>query len=470
MELTRYIAELATETRPDALSPEAYAAARKMVLDTLGCALAGRSAPGVAEVVTVCRARGGVPQAQLLVWDHAAPMAEAALANSVMIHALDYDDVHLPGSLHIMSVVFPAALAAAQATAASGRDLLTAVTLGVEAAGRIGRAFCARRRGIPAAGWLPTSVVGAFGAAAAASRLLNLSTDQAVHALGMTYAQAAGNRQALYDASLTKRLQPGFAARTAIQAVELAAANVTGPVQPLEGDVGLFRLYLGAEPPGLAELAAPRPLFEIEYDCVKPFPTCGASHALTQAALDLASEHDLPAERIERAELYWGPRGNELVGRAMELGEHPQVNAQFSAPYCVALALRRGSNSLDRFTDAAIRADRETLDLATRVHVVLDMSPPPEARPCPEGWPAFAAEPHVLRIGLTDGTVLRRERNMLDVMGPAACDWDAAGAKFHACAAFAGLPRPRADAIHAAVATLEDAPSLQPLLSLFACG
>lgn len=107
-------------------------------------------------------------------------------------------------------------------------DGLAAMILGIELAARIGVAEHSRRRG---QGFLPSSLAGSFGAVITAACLLGLSREQIVHALGINYAQISGNRQALLDASLTKRLQPAFAVRSALWAVDLARTGITGPRQ-----------------------------------------------------------------------------------------------------------------------------------------------------------------------------------------------------------------------------------------------
>jgi len=121
MTLTRALAEFALMTKTDSVPESALAASRKLTLDSLACALAGWHAPGVADVVDQMRTWGGAPEASLLIHGGHLPAPNAAFANSVMIHALDYDDVHIPGSLHIMSVVLPAALAAGEMAGATGR-------------------------------------------------------------------------------------------------------------------------------------------------------------------------------------------------------------------------------------------------------------------------------------------------------------------------------------------------------------
>ena len=183
--LTEQILTITDENIP----ASAYEAAKILLLDTMACALAGREAPGVEAVHSQLRAWGGKAEASVLFSNSPKlPMPNAAFTNSVMIHALDFDDIYMPGVLHITSVIVPAMLAAGEAAAATGRRALAAMILGIETAARIGVAERNRRR---SGGFLPTSLVGGFGAVITAASLLGLTQDQTVHALGINYAQAA---------------------------------------------------------------------------------------------------------------------------------------------------------------------------------------------------------------------------------------------------------------------------------------
>ena len=383
MTLTEALSELAIETPglPDATER----AALKMTLDSLACALAGWSAPGMREVVEQMRAWGGAGEAPLLIHGDRLPAPNAAFANSAMIHALDCDDVHPPGTLHIMSVVLPAALAAGEMADATGRDVLAAVAIGVEVAAR--PAIWAKEQPIrgAAGALLPTSMHGGFGAVAAAARLLGLSVEQTVNAMGINYGQAAGNRQALHDCTLTKRIQPGFAARSALWATALAARGITGPERAMEGPGGLFRTYYECETPTVEELMVARPRWEIERDAIKRHPSCGACHPVLHAAERLREREQLAPEQIERVEIF-GHRPDGLVTKPFEIGDDPQVSAQFNVQYCVAYALLRGAHDLGDWTDEGVLADEEVADLARSITFVDTPDDVPEARE----WPDFA--------------------------------------------------------------------------------
>ena len=194
------------------------------MLDVAGVTLAGHNAPGIAPVVEQMRDWGGKPEATVWVFGGKLPATEATFVNSTLTHALDLDDVHLPSMTHITSVIVPSAIAVGEATGASGKETLAAIVIGVEVATRLAVPERRQLKG----GFLPTSVLGGFGAAAAACRLKGCSLDQTVNALGIFYAHASGNRQALFDHTLTKRIQPAIAARAGVFAAYLADAASPG--------------------------------------------------------------------------------------------------------------------------------------------------------------------------------------------------------------------------------------------------
>jgi 2-methylcitrate dehydratase PrpD len=209
-EFAREYAEIAAGLRGETLPPEVTEAVRTNLLDTLACATAGRSAPGVGEVAALAAEWGGAPQA--LIWgsDTRVPAHHAAWVNGMMAHARDYDDTHDVAVLHAGVSVVPAALAAAELNpAATGNDLLAGVAAGLELVCRLG---LATKISIIESGFIYSSLFGYFGAAVAAARVAGLDAASTQNAIGIAYSQAAGTHQVTRDAALMKRMQPGLAA------------------------------------------------------------------------------------------------------------------------------------------------------------------------------------------------------------------------------------------------------------------
>lgn len=353
-----------------AMPPEAIAAVKTNLYDTLACAVAGTSASGVADLTALIKDWGGKTEA--CVWGSRlrVPAHHAAWVNGMMSHARDFDDTHDGATLHAGVSVVPAALAAAEAyPEATGEDLLAGIAVGLELICRLG---VATKVGIIASGYMYTSLFGHFAATAAAARVARLDPAQTLNALGIAYSQAAGNHQVTRDAALTKRIQPGFAAKTGLISVAMSRAGIRGAQKVFEGADGLFRTYLhrAYDADRLREgLGTTFDLVDLSY---KPYPCCRFNHPPIDAALAL---RDAVAEagQIRRIIVGVNRQSLEAVGTPIEMRRNPQtiVQAQFSIPYTVACALTKGTLTLSDFTDEGLK-DKQVLDLAARVDVVLD--------------------------------------------------------------------------------------------------
>lgn len=344
---SRALAEGIASIRYEKLPAATVAAAQRLVLDSLAVALAGRGGDDVEALFALASDWGGNPQAAILGSRLRVPAPDAALVNGTMIQALDFDDTHDVTAGHKASTVLAAALAVCEARGRSGRDLLAAVTAGVEMAVRVGLA-CTDK-----IGWTSTAVYGAFGAAAAAAHALGLDAARTRHAFGIVLSQTAGTTQTALDWPLSKHMQSGFMARAGVLSALLAERGVTGVEGVFEGKFGFYRLYKGgrysAEP-----LHAPwGSSFHIDDLALKPYPSCRATHAPVDAALALAPR--LEGEMIESIRIVVPPVAHQLAGKRFSEGDNPIISAQFSIEYTVATALLHRSLSLRHFRLAAIR-------------------------------------------------------------------------------------------------------------------
>ncbi|OHD52006.1 MAG: hypothetical protein A2096_13630, partial [Spirochaetes bacterium GWF1_41_5] len=364
---TRILAELVLNTKTGGIPEKACEAAKKMIIDSIGCAIAGYKAEGIPEVLEQLMDWGGKEESTVLIYGKKLPAPLAAFANSAMTHAFDFDHSHQPSGLgHILPSVLPVCLAAAEITGCSGKDFLAAVILGFEVTARLGLAFkkAEAKGGYFSMGFLPAGIIGGFGATASVCRILGMDIEQTIHALGINYAQAAGNRQALFDKTLTKRLQPAFTARSSLWAAMLAKRGITGPVHALEGSAGLFSIYKNAEPCLAQELTEKRDFYEIERDTVKSHPCCCFAHA--HLACELGKKRNFKAEDIDLIQVHM-ESGHSLTGGKFFIGDNPQTNAQFSSAYAVALGVLRGRMGLKEIDSDQVRADTEVAELAGRV-------------------------------------------------------------------------------------------------------
>jgi 2-methylcitrate dehydratase PrpD len=429
MTISEALSTLAIETKTDDIPDAAYRAAKTAVLDALGCAFAGHDAPGVPEVVELTHHWGGRPEAT--VWFHGGkvPGPAAAFANSVQVHALDLDDVHVPSITHITSVIVPTALAMGELNEASGKETLAAVILGIEVAGRLGRACRARTAH---EGFLPTSTVGGFGATAAACRLQGCSAQQTTHAMGIWYAHCSGNRQALYDRTLTKRIQPAIAARAGVFASYLAGKDFTGPRRIVGNQsASLTKIYgfrRDAPPPTMDEVMGSRDEYEIELLTFKRYACCGASHMAVESALSLANEHDLKPADIDTISIFGVGVNAGMTGVPWRDSKTPHVLAQFCAPYEVASVIKNRRFGPAEITDQRIAQDREVDALARRTKLChwTDWGGPRPAQ-------------QAVRILLKDGRKLEAWRERDQVLHPDANSYDQLVEKFKYNATFSAL-------------------------------
>ena len=365
------LARFACDLTLDLLPANVIEAAKANVFDTLACAIAGSTAPGVAEAVQLAGEWGGASQATLLAFGGKLPAHHAAWVNGTMAHARDYDDTHDAAVLHAGVSVIPAALAAAELRGGvAGGDFIAAVAAGLETICRLG---VATQIGIIESGFIYTPLFGHFAATVAAGRVLGLDYAQMVNAIGIVYSQVAGNHQVTRDGALTKRMQPGFAAKAALVSVQLARKNVRGAQHTFEGVDGFLRVYLRDRCDREALRAQLGERFEFTNLSYKPYPCCRFNHTAIEAALELQASGSIDPQRIRSVRVGMTRQSYEAVCTPVAVRKSPQtiVHAQFSIPYTVATALIDGCVELRHFTAEAIRR-ADILNLAQRVDGFVD--------------------------------------------------------------------------------------------------
>lgn len=299
------------------------------------------------------------------------PYQDAALLNGAFAHTLDFDDTNLFGALHPGAPVIPAALAAAEQTAASGRAFLEALAAGYEVACRVGAALgqTAYDRGFHI-----TPVAGIFGAVAAGAKLLGLRAAEIASAFGIALSQAAGSMQYLENGAWTKRLHPGFAAHDALVSLALARAGVVGAARAIDGRYGLLTGYSNApRPEVLLEGLGER--WVLAETAIKPYPSCRLTHGAIDAALSLRERADVAA--LERAafDIRLSPKAVQIVGEALPHKVNPRnvVEGQFSVYFQAAVAWLDGRvdwGSYEKVGNPRVAA------LAERIRVTADEAVP----------------------------------------------------------------------------------------------
>lgn len=367
--LAEHVARVAWSDLP----ASAIAASVADIIDTFGCVLGGGAAPGIDDLLALYQGWGGAPEARVALTDQRLPAPAAAMLNAAMGHALDFDDTHdNAGSIHPGVSVLAAALAVTDLQpGVSGRDFVLAVTLGLDVSCRIALASTLDR------GWHRTAAIGVFGAAATAGKLLGLTADQHRHALGIAFAQAAGNRQCILDGALTKRLQAGQAASSGVLSALLARRDFTGAHNIFNGRFGFLELYQpnGADPAHLTDALGVA--FRGEGLSFKPYPCGRPLHAAIDAALAARAALGITdAAAIESVTITADPAGHadQFHGGPAKRRPTQVVEAQFAQPFLVATALTLGRVGIG---DVGRHDDPTSLALSDRIAGAAD---PPRAR------------------------------------------------------------------------------------------
>ena len=410
------LAESVAALRFEALAPATLVATRRLVADSVAVAFAGAGCRDAAALCALAAEWGGKPESTVIGTRLRVPAPVAALANGTLIQALDYDDTDDPSAAHVASTVLAAALALGEARAAEGGELLAALVAGTEVVARVGRACEANL------GFTSTSLYGAFGAAAAAARILRLSPEATRHALGIVLSQAAGSTQTALDWPLSKHMQSGFAAQAGVLSALLAERGITGIENVFEGRYGFFNLYKGGRcrrEPLLQPWAAP---YAVETLSLKPYPSCRATHGPIEACEAIAADARFDAREVASAEVTVPPLAFTLAGQPARPGRDPLVAAQFSIAHNVAAALVRRRLTLEAYRPESL-ADPAIHDLVARVRVTSG-----------EGADFTPAR---VRLRLRDGTVLEHEVRQLRGSPGRALDDAALREKIRDCLAFA---------------------------------
>jgi 2-methylcitrate dehydratase PrpD len=289
--------------------------------------------------------------------------------------------------------IVPAAFALAESADApvSGRTLMLGVALGVDM-------LCRLRMGAgksKAIGWMAETMA-PLCVAAMGSRLLGLTEDAMLDAVGVAYALCSGNVQPTVEGAWSLWVPAGTAAAGGILAIDLARGGFRGPRNPLLGEFGLYQLYFRGEYDEAQLLGQLGERNEILNSSLKPYPTCKYTHHAIYTTLKLVEEHDLKPEQVKAVTVATSAMGAtqwfDASGAPRTVPSTPGA-AQFSYPFTVATAIVRRRVSLEDFTEDAIR-DPELLANAGKITTRID----PSKDALPMLYP-----PADVTIGTTDG-------------------------------------------------------------------
>src|SRR5262245_51290054 len=392
----KVLADFAHDLTYEAIPEAVRERAKHLILDATGIAFASGRYDFAHKSLTAITALAGSGDVPVIGLPARLPARDAALLNGILVHGLDFDDTHTGSILHVTTSIWPAVLSAAWMHGASGRDMVTAYVAGAEAITRLGAVGSGMFHQV---GFHPTGLVGVFGCALAAGRLMGLSPEALVNAQGIALSCASGSLEFLEDGAWTKRMHPGWAAQSGITAAALAQGGFVGPSRAYEGRFGLFNINLQDGLTAERQERATAGLgttWETSAVAVKPLPACHFTHACADAAVLLAKAHRSDLDDIVRIKALVPAETVKTVCEPVANKRRPAnaYDAQFSIPYLVAASLVRGRFTLAELEPDALN-DETILALCDRVDYEVD---PRSTFPR-----HYTGE---LQMSLTDGRVL----------------------------------------------------------------
>src|SRR5712664_390506 len=363
---TVQLAEYAAPLRYEDLPAEVIACAKDCIIDTVAACICGSALPWSRIVIEYAERTGPGGTSRILGRGSAVQAPAAALANGALAHAFELDALTRPGAgAHPGATVLPPALAVAQQADvnATGRNLIAAFVAGNEVMIRIGRAtgHTNEARGFHAPG-----TTGPFGAAVACGHLLGLDAGKMASALGIAGSLAGGLLEfARGDGGMVKRLHLGRASEAGVLAASLAAGGFEGPKTVLEGQFGFLRVFCTE----FDESQLTRGLgqdFVTLSTVLKRYPVHATAHAAVRAVHDLQAEHRFAGGEVEAVTV----TGNRRMVERHAIAEPADLMlAQYSIPFCVALALHREARDPESYDESAL-TDPQIRALTRRVRLV----------------------------------------------------------------------------------------------------
>jgi 2-methylcitrate dehydratase PrpD len=366
----RTLARYALQLKFEQLPPAVVDLTKLCILDAMGTTLAATTlAPEAPMFHAYVREVGGHPECTLFGYGEKAPAQMAAFLNGSNSHMLDYDDVG-SGHVSVSTVSVAWAMAEKAGKPVSGRELLTAVAVGIDIHTRI-YPYESTEEWDLRQPWSATQCFGYLSGAALASRLLGLSEEQAGNAMSLGYQQIAGASQRHLG------MHAGWSSQGAVLAALLARQGIPGAKDILNGKAGMFHVYLNGEKPDLQRLTGDygKRFRTLELHGFKAWPACGATRRPITAILELRKEHGLRPEDVKSIRVMGGEHLLRL-SEPRDLKRRPPHSAQakFALPFTCGVAMAHGDVKLENYTPQGLK-DERTLAMADLVTVEVDHRP-----------------------------------------------------------------------------------------------
>jgi len=361
---TKTLATYLVSSRLEDIPEEVRHESRRALLNLVGCAVGGSREPAVETALKALQPYFGKPTARLLARPEQMDPFYAAVINGISSHVFEYDDTMPKNYIHPSPPVASALFAYASANRVHGKDFIHAFLLGFETEARIGNAV------YPAhydAGWHITATTGVFGAAAAVGKLLGLSTQQMIWALGLAATQASGLREMF--GYMAKSFHAGHAARNGYLSAVLAQSDFTAGEHSLEGPRGFAPVTAAKYDLSKVTSGLGRD-FQIKDNAYKPYPCGLVVHPTIDGCIDLYRDYHVAPEDIRAVRVRVAPLVLDLCNKKdIKRG----LEGKYSIYHSAAVGLTRGKAGLQEYTDDAVN-DPKVRSVRERVTATADNS------------------------------------------------------------------------------------------------
>ena len=340
--------------------------ARLHILDGVGLALASHTQEYAPVALAGIDAMSGPGNSTVIGTRTRYSARDAALANGLLVHGLDYDDTHPMSIVHPTVASLPTALAIGEQVNASWEDVLCAYVIGVESAIRLGAAV---KGGFHHVGFHATGIVSHFSSSLVAAKLMQMSAREMWSAQGITASTASGVQVFLEEGAWTKRFHPGWGAVAGITAAHLAGKGFVAPSRPYEGRFGLFDTHLHGAPTDIELISKGLGTdWHMLGTVIKPYPVCHFIHGCADAAIGMFAEVKDRIEHIEKIVVLLPEPTLHIVAEPIEEKQNATTDyeAKFSAPYVVAVCLLKGHFGLPEL-EAETLSSKQVQQLAKKV-------------------------------------------------------------------------------------------------------
>jgi 2-methylcitrate dehydratase PrpD len=381
--IAEVLAEFLVREKFDDLPREIVEKVKEYVLDVIGCTIAASKQPQINALAEVMRAEGGNPHSSVFAHGFKTSVMNAAMLNGTMGHTFDFDDDHREGTMHPSVAVFPAVFALGEKLNAKGKDFLRSFILGLEVMIRLGESLLGKSY---YQGFHPTGTCGVFGAAAGCATLMGLDVTRTKYALGIAGSFSAGTQECTGEGAWQKPLQAGHPAMGGVLAASLAEKSYIGSGTVFDGPSGLIKALSFKDQYDYGRITETLgKKWEMMDTSIKVHACCRFSGPVADCALDLYRQ-GVRAKDVKKITAKVGDFTVRMLCNPIERKLRPvtHVDAQFSLPWAIAVAICKNSTGINEFKGETLH-DPEVLALAEKVAWELD--PAAEAL-YPKAYPA----------------------------------------------------------------------------------